>query len=283
MARQLIEAGARIDAILDTTPAANRKRAWRHLIAYVRSPYFFPSLTLSRTVRRKVPVIRHVTGLRAEGEGKLQRIAYRIGESDPAIAIGGPDSPIPIEADCLLLHHGVVPDTTLAMAAGVPHWWDDLHACWMPLVDPLGATQIGGLAIAGDAAGIAGGQSAAWRGVMAAANIVYELKPSVALPAGKLARSALSGFARGRKYLDIRYRPSKPFRRPTGDTIVCPCEGITAGQVLAAKSFLRCGMGECRGRRCLLPATELVAEARGVTPSEAGYPDWGQVTLGPEK
>jgi hypothetical protein len=37
------------------------------------------------------------------------------------------------------------------------------------------------------------------------------------------------------------------------------------------KSFLRCGMGPCQGRLCGLSVTELIAEARGVSPQEIGY------------
>jgi hypothetical protein len=37
------------------------------------------------------------------------------------------------------------------------------------------------------------------------------------------------------------------------------------------KAFLRCGMGPCQGRMCGLTVTELIAEARGVTPQEVGY------------
>ena len=37
------------------------------------------------------------------------------------------------------------------------------------------------------------------------------------------------------------------------------------------KAFLRCGMGPCQGRLCGLTVTELIANARGVTPAEVGH------------
>ena len=69
---------------------------------------------------------------------------------------------------------------------------------------------------------------------------------------------------------------------PTGDTLVCRCEEVTAQQILDTvglgcqgpnqmKSFLRCGMGPCQGRLCGLTVTELIARARGVTPAQVGY------------
>ena len=51
------------------------------------------------------------------------------------------------------------------------------------------------------------------------------------------------------------------FRIPSGDTVVCRCEEVTAQQISNTvklgctgpnqmKSFLRCGMGPCQGRIC---------------------------------
>ena len=37
------------------------------------------------------------------------------------------------------------------------------------------------------------------------------------------------------------------------------------------KAFTRCGMGPCQGRLCGLTVTEMIAEARGVSPAEIGY------------
>ena len=98
----------------------------------------------------------------------------------------------------------------------------------------------------------------------------------------RAARVALARALRGRAFLDALYRPGKAFRVPSGDTIVCRCEEVSARQILEAvgfgcpgpnqmKSFLRCGMGPCQGRLCGLTVTELIADARGVPPQEIGY------------
>ena len=63
---------------------------------------------------------------------------------------------------------------------------------------------------------------------------------------------------------------------------MCRCEEVTAGQIRETvalgvvgpnqmKSFLRCGMGPCQGRLCGLTVTEMIADARGVSPQEVGY------------
>src|SRR5204863_7935033 len=103
--------------------------------------------------------------------GKLERVAYRTegSERDETIAI-----------DNLLLHQGVAPNVNLAMSAGVEHRWDDAQLCWSPVVSAFGATSLPGIYIAGDGAGIAGAQAAAWRGVLAACDIVHAVKPDTA-------------------------------------------------------------------------------------------------------
>jgi thioredoxin reductase/bacterioferritin-associated ferredoxin len=273
LAWQFLNAGCRLEAILDTTPAANRSGAWRHLAGFARSPYLAKGLKLLWTVRRQVNVVGNVTELRAEGEGRLAGVSY---------SVVGSKSPRRLAADNLLLHQGVVPNVNLAMSVGVEHRWDDVQACFSPVVDGWGATSIGGIFIAGDGAGIAGGEAAASRGALTAGRIVRELKPGASQADERGTVAALERYGRGRSFLDHLYKPAKSFRVPTGDTIVCRCEEVTAEQIVATvglgcpgpnqmKSFLRCGMGPCQGRLCGLTVTEVIAEARAVAPNEVGY------------
>jgi bacterioferritin-associated ferredoxin len=78
------------------------------------------------------------------------------------------------------------------------------------------------------------------------------------------------------------FRPARRFRVPSGDTIVCRCEEVSAKDILDAvaigatgpnqlKAYRRTGMGPCQGRLCGLTVTELMAQARGTTPQEIGY------------
>lgn len=270
---QFLNAGGRIEAILDTTVSANRSGAWRHLAGFARSPYLAKGLKLLWAVRRQVKVVRNVTAVRAEGEGRLASVAY---------SVAGSSNPLRLAADNLLLHQGVVPNVNLAMSVGIEHRWDEVQACWTPVVDSRGATSIAGIFIAGDGAGIAGGEAAASRGALTAARIVRELKPEASEPDERGSAAALERYGRGRSFLDQLYKPAKSFRVPTGNTIVCRCEEVTAEQIVATvalgcpgpnqmKSFLRCGMGPCQGRLCGLTVTEVIAEARAVSPGEVGY------------
>jgi NAD(P)H-nitrite reductase large subunit len=95
-------------------------------------------------------------------------------------------------------------------------------------------------------------------------------------------RASLARADRGRAFLDTLFRPAEQFRIPTGNTIVCRCEEVTAQDILAAvaigatgpnqlKAYRRAGMGPCQGRLCGLTVTELMAQARGKTPQQIGY------------
>jgi NADPH-dependent 2,4-dienoyl-CoA reductase/sulfur reductase-like enzyme len=107
LAAQYLEAGVRLDAILDTTARASRGAALPHALAFLASPYLAKGLRLLRKVRAGVRVFSNVTALRAEGGAKIERVVYRVG--------GGAEATLP--AETLLLHQGVVPNVNLAMAA----------------------------------------------------------------------------------------------------------------------------------------------------------------------
>lgn len=271
-ASQLLAAGAKIDAILETTPPDNRARALWHLPGFLFSPYLRRAIRLLHAVKSRVPVVPNVAELRAIGTSRLESVAYRTADGNGRT----------LPANTLLLHQGVVPETNLAMAAGVEHRWDAARMCWTPIVDPNGGTSVPGVLLAGDTAGVVGAQASAWRGVISAIAVVQSMQAGKKLHHAKLAQTAVAQFSRGRRFLDTLYQPAARFRMPPDEAVVCACESVTAGEVRAAidegaagpnqvKAFTRCGMGVCQGRMCGLTVTELVAERRGITAAQAGH------------
>jgi NADPH-dependent 2,4-dienoyl-CoA reductase/sulfur reductase-like enzyme len=270
LAAQILRAGGRLEAILDTTPRRTWARAMLHLPDFVLSPYFAKGLKLLREVRARVRVIR-ADRLEAVGDGKLREVVFEAGGEERRIA-----------ADLLLLHQGVVPNVNLARAAGAAHVWNERQLCFEPVLDEAFNSSVPGIAVAGDGAGIAGGAAAAERGRIAAIAAVRALRPEAAVPDPQIIRQRLQRESMGRAFLDELYRPADTFRQPEGETIVCRCEEVTAKQVRDTadlgcegpnqmKAFLRCGMGPCQGRLCGLTVTELIAVQRGTTPTEVGY------------
>ena len=279
LAAQVLRAGGRIEAILDTTAKLNWLRAAMHLPDFLLSPYVRKGLALVREVKAKVPV-RSVREISAVGDGKLREV----------VADGRR-----IAADLLLLHQGVVPNVNLAMAAGAEHRWNERQLCFAPALDGDFQSSVPGIFVAGDGAGIAGGTAAAERGRIAAIAVVRALKPEATVPDPQIVRQRLQREEMGRAFLDELYRPREALRRPGGSTLACRCEEVTAEQVREMarlgcegpnqmKAFLRCGMGPCQGRLCGLTVSELIAEERGTSPAEIGYyrlrPPVKPITLG---
>ena len=272
IAAQYLRSGARIRAILDTTPGGAVGRSLRALPEFLLSPYLGKGLRLLAEVRRNVKVIDNVSHLRAEGDGRLQAVVYRRSGREERIA-----------TDLLLLHTGVIPNLNLANATGCAQAWDPVQRCFRPDCDAWGASSVEGVSIAGDGAGILGAEAAAFSGRIAALSALSRLGRITRDERDALAAAEQAGrrrASRGRRFLDLYYQPSAAI--PSDETKACRCEEVTVAQIRKAtsmgavgpnqvKSFLRCGMGPCQGRLCGNTVTQIMAAERGVSPSEVGY------------
>jgi NADPH-dependent 2,4-dienoyl-CoA reductase/sulfur reductase-like enzyme len=273
LAAQYARVGVRLAALLDTTPAANWRRALPLLPGFLASPYFGKGLGLIREAYAH-PVIRNVTSLAAEGTGQLEAVVA---------TVDGAERRIP--AQTLLLHQGVVPQVNLAMAAGAAHGWSDDRLAFEPRLSAEGESTVAGLFIAGDSAGVAGADVAEQRGVLVALAILDQLGIPQSRMLHQLRAASLSSLTkalRGRAFLDRLFRPSPQFWIPADDVIVCRCEEVTAGEIRAltargaqgpnqAKAFSRAGMGACQGRSCALSICAIMAQASGRAPGEIGH------------
>ena len=213
--------------------------------------------------RLGVRVIRGVRGLRAEGEGRVARVAWD-GGSAPC--------------ETLLLHEGVIPSTHVSRAIGLDHAWDAAQACWRPAVDAFGASSHPRVAVAGDGAGIGGWEAAFAAGRLAALDAAARLGAITAAERDARAAGPLAARVRAlgaRPFLDALYVPAPEVLAPPDEVTACRCEEVSAGAVRAAarlgatgpnqvKAYLRCGMGPCQGRNCATTVAALVAEVRGV-------------------
>jgi Pyridine nucleotide-disulphide oxidoreductase/BFD-like [2Fe-2S] binding domain len=288
LAAQYFRAGSTIEALLDTTPRANWRRALRYAAEFLISPYCSKGISLLAEVMRRVTIIRDVEELEAHGTGSFREVAYR--------CEGGRNGRI--EAQWLLVHQGVVPNVNAAMAAGCRHSWDDAQACFHPELNDWFESSAAGISVAGDGAGIRGARVAEACGRLAALGAAARLGVITADIRDRRARPhrrALRHWSRGRLFLDLLHRPRISHRIPDDETIICRCEETTAGALRdvvrlgcpgpnQAKAFLRCGMGPCQGRLCGLTVTEIMADATGVSADAIGYyhirPPFKPVTLG---
>lgn len=275
VACQLLDAGAKIAALVETSPAANRRAAARHVAGALMVPTLLAKgLGLMQRLRRAgVPWLTGAHGLVVDGKDRVQALRFHAAGREHRV-----------EADVVLLHHGVVPSTQVSRLLHVEHDWNDAQFTWQPRLDAFGETSLAGVRIAGDGGSIAGALAAVATGDLAAIGTAHALGRISAKERDQLARKPrrlLTAQRRIRPFLDALYRPPDWITAPSGDTIVCRCEEVTARQIAdmvklgclgpnQTKFFSRCGMGPCQGRVCGLAVAGVLARELGTSPEAVG-------------
>jgi len=287
---QLLAAGGQIAGFLDTTPRGRLPGALKHLPqALGRLGDLVKGLGWSLSLRRAgFPIIRHVIDIRAEGNGKLQRLRYRTEQGREGTA----------EAEVLLVHEGVVPNIHVPMALGCGVVWSAAQHCYVPELDAWGETTQANVFVAGDGAGIGGAEAAEPRGSLAALRVAArlgKLGDAQAENAAGQERATLAHALALRPFLDALYAPRPQVFAPADETVICRCEEVTAGELRARavqgrpgpnqlKAFTRAGMGPCQGRQCGYTMAHIVSAAQGRPVGEVGFyrirPPLKPVTLG---
>jgi len=273
VAWQLLQAGADLVGIIDTLQRSRLFHALPHAWRFARSPYYREQADILQEVNESVALFRGATAISALGNERLASVRF--------VANGTATT---LLADHLLLHQGFVPDVVFSGALGCDHDWDHALMGWKPRLDRWGECSVADVYISGDAAGVAGASAAEHRGRLAAlaaaaasGHIGAAARDTQAAPHF----AALAKSLRGRAFSDTLYRAAKQFRTPEGATVACPCEAVTAQEIVAAvrggctgaeqlKLSLGCGAGACQGRRCALTINELIGRERGVHPRATG-------------
>jgi thioredoxin reductase/bacterioferritin-associated ferredoxin len=277
LAWQYLHAGVEIKALLDITPLGNHLSALPKLPkALLAHHYLTKGLSYQLDLKRAgVPMLFGVSDLHAEGEEQLQQVCFQHSGQEKRI-----------ETELLLTHFGVIPHTWLSQATGCKHQRDDSQQCWRPQHDEWGNTDIEGILVAGDGAGINGARSAEHAGRLAGLEALFALGIINQADRDKQAvkdRKWMREERYIRPFLEAYFQiPKSLLATPDNETIVCRCEEITAGQIREAvenghdnsnqvKFFTRCGMGPCQGRQCSNAVAHIVADAAGKPVSEMGH------------
>ncbi|UWQ85994.1 FAD/NAD(P)-dependent oxidoreductase [Leisingera caerulea] len=265
IAAQMIDAGAPPRTLVETQTAAMMLRSSRHLPrAFLAAPTLIKGLGLIRKIKAAgVARYTRASGFRAKAT-EDGNVAFSFTAKGRAHHLTTP---------LLLTHQGVVPATHMSRAAGVAHEWNDAQQAIQPKLDAWGQTDIPGIHVAGDGAGIGGAEAAQAAGRLAALDILHQMglfdevaRDRKAAPDRAAHRSSI--FIR--PFLDAAYAPLPEFLAPKGDTIVCRCEEVTAADIRGSvkegangprqvKTATRAGMGPCQGRMCDLTVRGILA------------------------
>ncbi len=287
---QLVQAGATVAAVLDTTPGANyRKAAWHLGGALSEAGSILKGLRWIRQIKQRgIPMISGVKNLSIEGEGQVESVTW----------INANNQPQTLQCELALLHQGVIPNFQMAKLAGCAQRWDSTQLCWRTESDEWGATDNPVIAVAGDCGAIGGALTAEFQGqlvALGAAHSLGTLSLSQRDSQAAIIRRYLRRQNRLRRFVDTLYQPASWVTEPADDTIVCRCEEISAGEIREvaklgcvganqAKFFTRTGMGPCQGRMCGLTASAIIATTTGLSMDDVGAarirPPLKPITLG---
>jgi len=272
VAAQMIDAGAPPKALVETQTQAMMLKAVKHL---PRASLSAPTLLKGLGLIRK---IKAAGVMRFTGASGFRSSTTETG--DITFSFTAQRRAHELTTPLLLTHQGVIPATHLSRAAGIDHVWNHEQQAFQPIVDDWGRTNIPSIHIAGDGAGIGGADAAQAAGRLAALDILHRSERLSESDRDRKAvedRVALRKAMAIRPFLDAAYAPPQEFLAPTGETIVCRCEEVSAAMVRQSladgangprqvKTATRAGMGPCQGRMCD-PTVRGILAACGTKPS----------------
>lgn len=266
VASQLLKAGAEIAAVLDTSSLRSQMAGLSGMLA--RPVPVLRGLIMRARLGRLYHAGVTLLGIDADQRGPV-RIRWRDARSRSRQT----------ECDMVGIGWHLRAETQLAGLAGCQFDYDPGWAQWLPRSDRMGRAG-DGLYLAGDGLRILGADGAEVAGRLAAGACLADI--GVAAPDCTADLRLLRRYERFARGIARAFPwPADMVRSVSDETLVCRCEGITAGELRKSvdyggaeanrvKSLTRVGMGRCQGRYCQLTAAELIAEKAGVAVCDAG-------------
>ena len=275
-AQQMVLAGKPPIALIETQSFGDLFAAMPQFLGALRGWRYLVKGTAMLATLRKAGVKRYTAATKLSVDGKAEAEGISFVQGGKRVSL---------KCDTVLLHHGVVPNVQISRSLKLKHVWRKDQACFVPVVDQWGKSELDNIYIAGDGAGIGGAKAAEQAGRLATLDalasmdlITIEQRNETAWPIRKI----LEGELAARPFIDRAYPPYDIVGSIHDDTVICRCEEVRAGDIRKfvklgckgpnqTKAFARCGMGPCQGRYCGLSVTQLLAEANDQTCDETGY------------
>ena len=259
VAYQYAKAGAKVVAVLDSSPFSAQARALPGLLSQpatlAKGIYYRAWLTA-----HGIPVHQGASLTQVNGQQRVQSLSWRNAKGSQHI-----------DCDAVAFAHGLRSETQLADLLGCAFTWNPLNRAWLPQRDSAGRSSVAEVYLAGDGAGIMGADAAEMAGERAALALLEDI--GYLIPPERPAHLEHSLKRIG----DFRQGLEQAFAFPedwaTGvadDVMVCRCEEVLAGdirqvvreghwEINRVKAHCRVGMGRCQGRMCGAAAAEIIA------------------------
>ena len=278
VAAQYVKAGARVNAVLDTSSAMPTPAALRGLLQ--RPRLLWRGLALKASLRLAgVKLMNAVTPLQIDAtpDRGVSAVVVRDAHGNERR----------FDCDAVALGWHLRAESQLADLARCEFAFEPLSRQWLPRIDACGRSSTAGVYLAGDGARLLGADGAEAAGRLAALAALHDLahergRTLFAAEQSALQRTlaTMNGFREG--LAQAFPWPHEHAAALPHDTVVCRCEAITAGElrrsvrelgsqeVNRSKAFSRVGMGRCQGRYCGHAAAEIVAAAASIPVEKIG-------------
>lgn len=275
--------GAKNIVVLDTTPFSAKLRSLPGLRHSLKTAWQ-GARYMAELKSAGIPIHSGVVLEEVRGENHVESLVFRDRKGRT----------LTLDCDAVALGYGLRAETQLAELAGCRFEFDSDFRQWLPVTD-LEGRGAKGVYLAGDGASIGGADCALQSGKLAALAMLEDIAKEAGVMMSQDARAGLQQ-AKHRasdavgQYRAFQRNLAAIFRWPvdnvsaiSDDTVVCRCEGVSAGEIRQSiameigpvevnrvKAIIRCGMGRCQGRFCGLALAEITSQASGRPIEEVG-------------
>ena len=267
VAYQYAKAGAKVVAVLDSSPFSAQARALPGLLAQpstlAKGIYYRAWLTA-----HGIPVHQGATLQHIEGEHRVQALKWSDTKGEHSL-----------DCDAVAFAHGLRSETQLADLLGCDFAWNPLNRAWLPQRDSAGRSSVAQVYLAGDGVGIMGADAAEMAGERAALALLEDIGYLIPPQRAAELEHALRRIGDFRQGLERAFTfPEHWAAEVADDVMICRCEEVCAGdirevvreghwEINRVKAHCRVGMGRCQGRMCGTAAAEIIAcESRRALP-----------------
>lgn len=267
VAYQYAKAGAKVVAVLDSSPFSAQARALPGLLAQpstlAKGIYYRAWLTA-----HGIPVHQGATLQHIEGEHRVQALKWSDAKGEHSL-----------DCDAVAFAHGLRSETQLADLLGCEFAWNPLNRAWLPQRDSAGRSSVTQVYLAGDGVGIMGADAAEMAGERAALALLEDIGYLIPPQRAAELEHALRRIGDFRQGLERAFTfPEHWAAEVADDVMICRCEEVCAGdirevvreghwEINRVKAHCRVGMGRCQGRMCGTAAAEIIAcESRRALP-----------------
>jgi NADPH-dependent 2,4-dienoyl-CoA reductase/sulfur reductase-like enzyme len=267
-AAAVVGAGSELTGVYEAVPLANVMGLGLGMLAW---PRLLPeSISYIRELASERITVSFGWGLKALSGDKRVREATLVRLDRAGEPIPGSEKRVP--ADVVGIGFGLQPHVRLSRLIGCRTGYDPSRRYFAPVTDTWCQSSKPGVYVAGDGAGIGGADWSEMQGRIAGLHAAWSLNRRDCRELGNFISPWTRTRTRLQIYVNALHRVFAPknghYSVITPETVVCRCEGVTAGELtsrmklgeqdLTALKPSRLAMGPCQGRGCEGIATELL-------------------------